>query len=122
MNKLRFYNIWITLGIVYTVLIMVVSFLPLDGPETISHIDKVVHFLIYFIHAFSFLQISKRIKTILIVGIILGISIEILQPIISTRFFDYFDILANILGSVTGGLLALKYNRVVLYIEKRILS
>ena len=122
MNKLRFYNIWITLGVFYTVSIIVISFLPLKGPETISHLDKVVHFLIYFIHAFSFLQISKRIKTIVIWGIILGISIEILQPIISTRFFDYFDILANILGSFAGGLLALKYNRVVLYIEQRILS
>lgn len=122
MNKLRFYNIWITLGVFYTVSIIVISFLPLKGPEIISHIDKVVHFLIYFIHAFSFLQISKRIKTIVIWGITLGISIEILQPIISTRFFDYFDILANILGSFAGGLLALKYNRVVLYIEQRILS
>ncbi len=122
MNKLRFYNIWMTLGIVYTISIMVVSFLPLTGMETISHIDKVVHFIIYFIHAFSFLQISKRIKIIVILGVILGISIEILQPIISTRFFDYFDILANILGSFTGGLLALKYNRVLLYIEQRVLS
>jgi len=122
MNKLRFYNIWMTLGIVYTISIMVVSFLPLTGMETISHIDIVVHFIIYFIHAFSFLQISKRIKIIVILGVILGISIEILQPIISTRFFDYFDILANILGSFTGGLLALKYNRVLLYIEQRVLS
>ena len=106
---------WIT----WLVIILVLSFVHGNRiPEiefTFFEIDKLVHFIIYFILAilmcFAFYSsknepFSKRIVIIVATGILLGYFIEVIQGnFIKNRFFDVFDILANSSGTILGSLL-----------------
>ena len=95
---------------------MVLSFLPGDKfPDitfTLFEIDKIVHFLFYFVlallmgTAFYYKKnepFIKRIVIIVAIGISVGFFIEVIQGnFIKNRFFDFFDILANSIGTLVG--------------------
>lgn len=82
---------------------------------TLFEIDKVIHFLFYFILAllmgFGFYSkknepFIKRIVVIIATGISTGSIIEVIQGnFIKNRFFDVFDIIANSIGTIIGFLL-----------------
>jgi len=82
-------------------------------------IDKVIHFAFYFILvilmsiAFRLIKnepFSKGIVLIVVIGILIGWSIEFIQGnYITNRYFDYSDIIANSLGTVVGMLIYVKY-------------
>jgi len=99
--------------IIWSLLIAVFSLIPLQssGPEIIPHQDKLIHLICYAVLAYLALMAfgqkgGQSIYLKLIVGcIIYGIVIEIAQALLNTgRYFDYFDIIANIIGSLTGSL------------------
>ena len=84
-------------------------------PESLSDIlsiDKVGHFGIYGIFTFLLLygipQVisifpKKEMRIALIISIFYGISMEIMQyAFFPSRYFEYLDIIANIIGSFTG--------------------
>ena len=97
-------------------IILVLSLTPGDKiPEiefTLFEIDKVIHFLFYFILAllmgFGFYSkknepFLKRVVVIIAIGISIGSLVEVTQGIfVLNRFFDVFDILANGIGTITG--------------------
>lgn len=74
------------------------------------HQDKVVHIILYMVLAFILIydiNLKSKITTKIVIYsfialVILGISIEILQPILSNRSRDIFDVGANTIGSVFG--------------------
>ena len=82
-------------------------------------IDKLVHFLFYCILALlmglGFYSkknepFYKRGVIIIAIGISIGFLVEVTQgTLIPNRHFDYFDILANSLGTMTGFLLFKKF-------------
>ena len=92
---------------------MVFSLIPLDsnGPELIPHQDKLIHFICYGVLSYlALIAMSQGLinnlyfKAILF-AILYGIGIEIAQALLNTgRYFDYFDIIANIIGSLIGSL------------------
>jgi VanZ family protein len=104
--------------------ILILSLLPGDKfPEidfTLFQIDKVVHFLLYFILAilmyYSFFKIKnelviKRVVVIIVTGVLLGTLIEVIQgTLIPNRAFDQLDILANSLGTLLGFIIIEKIN------------
>ena len=104
--------------------ILILSLLPGDKLPTIDftlfQIDKVVHFLLYFVLSilmyYSFFKIKnelliKRLVTIVGTGILLGTVIEIIQGTsITNRAFDQFDILANSIGTILGFIIIEKIN------------
>jgi len=92
-------------------LIGVFSLIPLGGggPDLIPNQDKILHFISYTIlswlmyHNFSVGSLLYPMIWALILSILYGLLIEVLQGIVNTgRYFDYFDIIANIIGSLTG--------------------
>ena len=88
---------------------------------TIPHMDKIIHFtfyLVFVVLGFFFYgerfkkrsQLKKVIFSIVIIAIIYGMLIEVLQYVMPyDREADFFDILANSIGSIFGGLLIKKY-------------
>lgn len=71
---------------------------------TALDIDKLAHLIMYGL--FSWLgckAFEEFIFKIGVIGVILGISLEIIQGYCTTyRMFDFYDILFNIIGSVIG--------------------
>ncbi|RXR20629.1 hypothetical protein EQG63_01470 [Flavobacterium amnicola] len=97
----------------WTLLILFLSFKnPSNIPNIdIPNIDKVVHFMFYFVFVFlwyRYLYFLKKTKTIyvfilVVIAILLGILIEFGQECFTlTRQADFFDVVANSLGSIVG--------------------
>ena len=82
--------------------------IPAVGIIKIEGLDKVVHFIMYMGLCFLLLKsIKDRNIVILMFCIFYGVLMELLQFLISSgRSFDFFDIIANIIGANVGALLA----------------
>ena len=103
------------IAILYSCSISVLFFVPGgDLPKIgFSAIDKVAHGLIYFIlvnlwllffYKKNHFQFDKKWVPILVLSVLLyGIIIEILQGLFtSTRSADFWDVVANLVGSLVG--------------------
>lgn len=105
----------------YTVFLFIATLTPLgyfqgSGSSWVSniifpHIDKVVHFCMFFFMALLIFCSFNLNKTLyFVIPTIIGIIIEILQHTTNTgRTFDVFDIVANTAGALTAFLLIRKY-------------
>jgi len=105
-----------TVLMVYSTVIFIFSSRPEVGVEQLFYgQDKVIHFLIYGIHAFLCLAaLSDKILLLklfhyllaLVFSVSYGIFNEIYQYFIPEREFSFGDILANSLGIITFLILA----------------
>ncbi len=99
--------------IVWVSAVTVGSLIPIDGPDIDSFIDydKVVHVIFYSVMSYLLLRsIAKNQFKYILLSIILcssyGAMIEYLQGALDLgRYFDYYDIIANIIGSLIGALI-----------------
>ena len=83
----------------WSLLLIYVCLKPISGNISLfNHADKVFHFLSYLIWGHLFYLSFKKFKLSLIIGFFLGLIIEILQPTISNRSFEFFDLIANASG------------------------
>ncbi len=82
----------------------------------IKNIDKIIHFVFYFIFVFLWIKSLKHISLryfiiVLFIALCLGISIEFLQEkFTENRAFDWYDIVANSLGAITSFILVKSYH------------
>ena len=111
MNQLRLLFLWHTLGISYLFIITYLSLVKLPNiPSEIPMADKLIHFLIYCLITFFYKQIyTNRKISLAIFFIAYGIGIEIIQGQTQYRSFEFFDILANSIGTLMGLTIATKY-------------
>ena len=102
---------WKFISVINLILIIYLSFFIVPGssdiPGFIPHVDKLGRFILYGFQAISLSMYLKKYvdknlnSSIFIICFIIGLVIEYLQPILTNnRVFDYFDILANLLGVV----------------------
>jgi len=100
---------WKIISLINLILIIYLSFFSVPGspdiPGFIPHADKIGHFILYGFQAISLSMYLKRysyqnLNTIIFITcFIIGLIIEYLQPVLTNnRVFDYFDIIANLLG------------------------
>lgn len=100
----------------WALLIFVASVMPSDDISVDSnmlfpHVDKVVHFLMYFIlqvlllrHNDNFMSRKKQV-VIFILTASYGFLMEVIQGyFLVDRFYDNYDIIANITGALIGNL------------------
>jgi len=99
---------------IWSLVIAVSSLIPIQstGPEWIPQLDKLIHVISYAILAFLALLALRsksqkgRFWLVIICVILYGILIECAQAMANTgRYFEYFDIIANIIGSLIGSLI-----------------
>ncbi|MES2812417.1 MAG: VanZ family protein [Bacteroidota bacterium] len=104
-------------AVIWTGLILFLSFKsPAGVPQiNISNIDKVVHFMFYFVFVFLWYRFlffkkltqKKHLIVLVLIAISLGILVEFAQGYFTiTRQPDFFDALANTIGSLFGFILA----------------
>ena len=102
---------WKIFTVVNFLIIIYCSFFLIPGSDEIApivpHIDKIGHFILYGTQAIglkmTLINMNRKNSGIssLMICFILGLLIEIFQPILTyNRVFDLFDILANIAGVI----------------------
>jgi VanZ family protein len=88
---------------------------PIDDIDIVSHQDKIVHFVEYFILAFlTFFALVRgtrrdrrwQLHTTIGVVIAYGIALEVMQMLVPQRDMSMFDIMANIAGAILGAYVA----------------
>ena len=102
MKKLILFKFWLFLGIIFVGVAFFLFLTPVSVKTDIPYLDKLVHFTIYFLLAWWFVEIfspSKKIP-IFISFFAMGVIIEILQYFVPGRSFDLWDIAANTLGNM----------------------
>ena len=108
----KFFIYWFPI-ILYCLLIFIQSSYPsIKRAPELPHLDKVLHFVAYallgalFLRAFKTSRIKNNVRFILILSVLLsflyGISDEIHQHFIPYRSADLMDVLADMLGGLTG--------------------
>lgn len=122
---LRYFKLWLSIGwlMVVTMCYLSLTSNPPDFNIEFHYIDKVGHFISYFILMFWFAQlykgINKRIFYFLFL-IMLGAVLEIVQGLGGVRFFEYYDMLANTLGVSFAWLITRqRFNNLFFEIEKK---
>jgi VanZ family protein len=102
----RYRKLWLTLGYTMAFAIVVLSLLPGKSLPSVPTGDKFNHLIAYSTLMLWFSQLfsSHRLR-IAIACVALGAAIEILQPIVSDRYFEGLDNVANAIGVAIGWLL-----------------
>lgn len=97
------------LTVMWAFFILLLSVIPgKDLPESnLIGIDKVVHFIFYFILCFlytSVFNVQQSIRMILLIAFVCiayGFLIECIQGLfLQDRFFDLYDVVANSMGAI----------------------
>ena len=112
-SKLR--HIFILANILWVVIIFILCAMPSDDiPDphwNIPHLDKVVHFGMYFVlsillifplEEYSCLKLSRIYLIAILVALIYGGGIEILQANFFNRSGDVWDLVADVSGGIAG--------------------
>jgi VanZ family protein len=110
---------YVIAGTLWTIAIAVLSLMSADqvssiGIWDIAGIDKVSHLLSYLLHTFLWCMAVRNRKIpvyfVVFFSASFGIIMEICQfYLFNGRTFELFDVMANILGSVSGVILFKKY-------------
>ena len=109
-RHLRFKRLWIAVGIALILFVTITSIITIPAPMKVFMLkDKVVHTLAYAGLMVWFSQIYRHDLTrlLLAVGLVLmGVGIEYLQGMTTSRQFDVMDMVANTSGVVLAWALA----------------
>ena len=84
--------------------------------------DKLIHWVLFVIQTFlwsrvklgespSINQSQKEVIMFLVFGLATGIILEYAQQFIPFRSFDYWDMITNVIGSLSGFLIYRKYRK-----------
>lgn len=103
---LRYHKLWHFLGALQVLLVVYLMLTRITVEvEVISHVDKIAHWTVFSVLMSWYAQLmhsrwSRVFSTACIV--ILGIGLEYLQALSPYRHFDYADMLANMVGIISG--------------------
>jgi VanZ family protein len=102
---------------VWAIVVLLLSIIPGDDLDQlpslpIPHLDKIGHFILYFVLALLLsAAVSKtRVRPVLMILIVLltttyGGTMELMQLLVHGRSADWFDFLANASGAITAVIL-----------------
>ena len=123
---LRFFNLWLSIGWLMVLLACYFSLMP-DPPEfniEFEYLDKVQHFISYFVLMAWFAQLYKTFQARLFYVLFfasMGVMLELLQGLGGVRFFEYSDMLANTLGVVLAWIITkTRLNNLLLSFENKV--
>ena len=124
--NLKYRKLWLLIGWVLIAVVWYLSLTPKPPEMGIKLWDKLNHFIAYSALMGWFGQLySQKVQRIFwaVFFITMGISIEIFQGMGEHRFFEYKDMLANILGVMAAILvLSFKGDHVLSWFEQRVLK
>jgi len=109
-STVLFRNVWEGIGWFGLALLLFLSLTPQQPDIPGDHGDKIGHVLAYAMLTYWWSQIiltARRRLWLAVQFVALGLAIECLQGWTGWRTFDYFDMLADIVGVVFGWILAI---------------
>ena len=108
MLPLRFPRVWSALGWLLVTCVVVGSLLPGSSIEFVSINDKLLHAGTYTLLMLWFSGLYRRGLYVVIAAALgaLGVALDLLQGLTSTRSFDWYDVLADLGGVLVGCALA----------------
>ncbi len=109
-RQLKYMRFWLGGGWLLVVVATVMSVLPGLPTFTVQYSDKIFHAMTYFILMawFSGVYLPSRFWLIALALALLGVALEFLQTLFPYRFFDSWDIAANISGVAIAWLIAMR--------------
>lgn len=108
------------LVISYMGLIFYLSSIPLKFPEIVDVVDPskfLFHIIEYSVLSVLLFNASHNLKFSFLVSGVYGISDEIHQYFVPFRYFDFYDLLADWIGSFIGAFLMFKLHRLLLKLK-----
>jgi len=109
-RHLRYRRLWIAVGILLILLVAIFSVISIPGPlKAFMLKDKVLHTLAYAGLMGWFSQIYRHDLTRLLLAaglVLMGVAIEYVQGMTTTRHFDVLDMVANTSGVLLAWALA----------------
>ena len=110
-QKLIYSKLWHTLGALYVITVIVLTVMS-NPPIKLSfaYADKIGHFIVYFGLMGWYTQIIRKpVFYWLLVPLFaaMGLALEFVQGMGTTRLFEWADALANTLGVLTAALVGL---------------
>ena len=123
---LRYFNLWLSIGWLMVLLACYFSLTP-NPPDfniEFEYLDKVQHFISYFVLMTWFAQLYKTFQARLfyvLFFVSMGVILELLQGLGGVRFFEYSDMLANTSGVVLAWIITkTRLNNLLLSFENRV--
>ena len=108
--SLRYRRLWLATGWLMVLIVLILSLMPKPPQPLHFHgADKFEHILAYFVLMGWFAQLyhDQRTRLWIASGLIaMGVAIEILQPILAPRYFEWWDMLADTAGVLLAWALA----------------
>ena len=99
MNRSLYLNRWLNSFYILFLISLYLFFAPFnDDPEIFPHLDKIVHFSIFFLMTFFLIVGRLKRNYALIFCIIYALFIEIVQTFLNYRTGSIFDFISDILG------------------------
>ncbi len=120
-NPLRFRNAWLAIGFLGVLLDVILSLAP-AGSGSLPVSDKLIHFLIYLLLVFWFMQIMPaRAAWLWMAFSLLGLALEFAQQQVPGREMDWLDAAANAIGAISGVLISfLSGHRLLLLVDRKL--
>jgi VanZ family protein len=108
-QPLRYFRFWLAMGWLLVILSVIVSLVPNLPTFTVPYSDKIFHAGTYFLLMtwFSGIFLPSRYWAIALSLVAMGLATEFLQTVFPYRFFDPWDLAANVAGVATAWLFAL---------------
>jgi VanZ family protein len=105
---LRFPRLWSALGWLFVIGVVVGSLLPGPSIEFVTVDDKLLHAGTYTLLMLWFSGLYRRGLYVVIAAALgaLGVALDLLQGLTSTRSFDWYDVVADLGGVLVGCALA----------------
>jgi len=85
----------------FLIFIFIFQILPIRSSSQIIGLDKIIHFIFYFVLMFLFSVNNFSLKRAFFYSFLYGILMEIVQIPVPTRSCSFYDLLANLGGILT---------------------
>ncbi len=113
--SLHYTSLWRSLGFAWLFMITVLSVVRIDQPLDFDNADKWLHWVTWMVMMIWFgsawPNAAKRCFMFLLAC---GAALELIQGLLPWRFMDYYDLMANLAGLISGALLLFTPLRLVI--------
>lgn len=109
-NSLKFQKLWLAIGYSLVAFVIYSSLTSITVEVDVPDADKYAHTLAYFVLMGWFVQLYHTKRNIFICGIsfiVMGVGLEFIQGMTGYRYFDLYDMVANVLGVLIAWVLTL---------------
>lgn len=112
-NKKFYFYFFLSFIWFFLIIYLMIFYRSKAGDLSFSHIDKIVHFILFFVQSFlvtksyfiKYKILNFSVFKIIVPFIFFCIVIEVIQIYIPHREFEIYDLFTNLFGSILGSII-----------------